>query len=317
MGNSGVPADPLNLGHFPTPLRELARLRRHLNARPRLWIKHDDWSGPGFGGNKVRKLEFVLAEALANGAETVLTTGGIRSNHCRVTAACAAALGLRCHLVLNGAPNQAASLWLDSLFGAQLHFVDSPDQRATALQSLASSIPNSYLIPLGASTSLGALGFVRAAGELLHQTRELAFDPDFIFHSTSSGGTQSGLLAGMLRHGASTRIIGVSADDPAPAIAATIRLILDGLADLLSEPLPDPEIEIDDTQVGTGYGLPSLEGEESTRLLARLEGVVLDPVYTAKAMAGLLAALAAGRLDAASHIVFWHTGGQLALFSAG
>jgi L-cysteate sulfo-lyase len=311
-----VPADPLSLGHFPTPLRELKRLRKHLDVRPRLWVKHDDWSGPGFGGNKVRKLEFVLADAVAHGATAVLTTGGVRSNHCRVTAACAAALGLQCHLVLNGAPTRAASLWLDALYGARVHYVEAREERMPAMEALAAGLADSYVIPLGASTPLGALGFVRGAGELLHQTRELGFEPDCIFHSTSSGGTQAGLLAGIQRHGAATHVIGVSADDPAAGISATIRKILDGLPDLLGEALPDPAIEVDDTQAGPGYGIPTPAGDEATALLARLEGVVLDPVYTAKAMAGLLAALATGRFDTAANIVFWHTGGQMALFNA-
>jgi L-cysteate sulfo-lyase len=317
-----VPADPLALGHFPTPLRELRRLRGHLNARSRLWIKHDDWSGPGFGGNKVRKLEYVLAEALSRECDTVLTTGGVRSNHCRVTAAVAANLGLECHLVLNGeAPEpEPASYFLDQLYGAKLHYVERGCDRQPALLRLALELESQgrrpFMIPLGASTPLGALGFMRGAGELLHQTRELGFEPDWIVHATSSGGTQAGMLAGLMRHGAATRVLGVSADETAADLEAIIRKILDGLTDLLGEPIPPPGLEIDDTHVGAGYGIPTAEAEDATRLLARLEGVVLDPVYTAKAMAGLLAALETGRFDAAGHVVFWHTGGQMAMFSA-
>lgn len=308
----------LTLGHYPTPVQELPRLRAHLGARPRLWIKRDDWTGPGFGGNKVRKLEYYLWKALRQGYDTVITCGAETSNHCRVTAALAAQCGLACHLVLNPAAQggRPASLLLDELYGAVIHPVPDRGSRAPEMARLAEGLRAAgrrpMEIPLGASTPLGALGFVHAVSEL-----ETA--PSFIVHSTSSGGTQAGLLAGLALFGfSSTRVVGVSADDPAAQIEDTVRGIVADIEVDLGAPACSlqREIEVDDRFIGPGYGVPSPESEEALRLLARTEGIVLDPVYTAKAFAGLLNLVREGRMDAGSDILFWHTGGQLALFSA-
>lgn len=309
----------LELGHYPTPVQEMARLRAHLGARPRLWIKRDDWTGPGFGGNKVRKLEYYLAKAQNQGYDTLITCGAETSNHCRVTAALAAQCGLACHLVLNpaaqgGAP---ASLMLDELYGATIHRVAGRAERAPAMEALSGELRGQgrrpMVIPLGASTPLGALGFV-------HAVAELQATPDAIVHSTSSGGTQAGLVAGLALFGrAGTKVVGVSADDPAGEIAQTVRGIIAGLElDLGAAAcsLMGP-IEVDDRYTGAGYGVESDAGREALRLAARLEGVVLDPVYSAKAFAGLLGGLAEGRFEGCADVLFWHTGGQLALFSAG
>jgi 1-aminocyclopropane-1-carboxylate deaminase/D-cysteine desulfhydrase-like pyridoxal-dependent ACC family enzyme len=313
----------LELGAFPTPLNGMPRLRAALGAAPRLWIKHDDWSGPGFGGNKVRKLEYVLARAFELRCDTVLTTGGLRSNHARVTAALAARLGLECHLILNR-PAQPyayhpASLWADEMYGATIHTVARPAERAPAMAALAEELRRAgrrpLEIPLGASTPIGALGFVRAAGELREQCQALGVRPACIFHSTSSAGTQAGLAAGCRLFGLETRVQGISADDPVAAIAGAAASIIAGLEPLLGADLAAP-LDVDDGFTGDGYGIPSAAGEEALRLLTRTEGVTLDPVYTAKAMAGMLAALRAGRFGRNDDVVFWHTGGQLALFAA-
>jgi D-cysteine desulfhydrase family pyridoxal phosphate-dependent enzyme len=307
----------LDLGHWPTPLERMRRLGTHLGAKPELWIKRDDLSGAGFGGNKVRKLEYYLSKALRQGYDAVITCGAVTSNHCRVTAALAAQCGLECHLVLNPAVQDGmpASLYLDELYGAVIRKVESRAAREGGMASLAEELRAAgrrpMEIPLGASTPLGALGFVRAIAEL-------PVPPDVIVHSTSSGGTQSGLLAGLKLHGmAATRVIGVSADDPAAEIASTVRGILAGVELLLEAPARTLEcqVEVDDRFTGPGYGIPTEEGEEALRLLARFEGIVLDPVYSAKAFAGLLARVRAGEFDGCRRVVFWHTGGQLALFS--
>jgi D-cysteine desulfhydrase family pyridoxal phosphate-dependent enzyme len=318
----------LALGHWPTPLREMPRLRAALGCAPRLWIKHDDWSGPGFGGNKVRKLEYYFAKALAQSYDAVITCGGVRSNHCRVTAALAAQLGLECHLVLNGgspalpaSPILPASLWLDEMYGAFLRPVASREQRVPAMEEAEAELraqgKRAMVIPLGASTALGALGFVQAAGELLNQCEQAGFQPDWVVHSTSSGGTQAGLVAGLKLFGArSAMVLGVSADDPAASIGGAVQHIIAQMeVDLGAAACAlQGDILVDDRHTGSGYGVPSPEGEEATRLLARTEGVLLDPVYSAKAMAGLMANLGQGPLAGASEIVFWHTGGQLAQF---
>lgn len=306
----------LDLGFYPTPIEEMPRLREALGGGPRLFIKHDDYTGLGFGGNKVRKLEYELAEARAQNADVVLTTGGIRSNHARVTAAACARLGLKCHLILNGAPSShPASLFLDELYGATVQFVAGREERATEMQRMAEELRRKghrpYAIPLGASTPLGALGYVRAAQEIATCGRRFAA----IFHSTSSGGTQAGLLAGLQLAASSTPVIGVSADDPAMEIAARVGAIVGGIGDLLGETF-QPAIEVDAAFVGEGYGIPTAQGREAIELAARCEGVVLDPVYTAKAMAALIARVREGRFSADQSVLFLHSGGQMVLFSA-
>ncbi|MEP7361693.1 MAG: pyridoxal-phosphate dependent enzyme [Acidobacteriota bacterium] len=314
----------LELGHFPTPLVPMPRLQAEVGSKQPLWIKHDDYSGPGFGGNKVRKLEYELAAARAAGATDVLTTGGLRSNHCRATAALAAQLGLRCHLVLNGTEPgvgaaEPASHWLDKMYGAQLHYVARGSDRAPALAALAEELRGQgwqpYVIPLGASSPLGACGFVRAVFEIKEQCEAHGFRPAAIVHSTSSAGTQAGLAAGLKLAGMDeVKLVGVSADDSESTITVEICRIVEGMEPLMR--LAKGElaslVHVDDRFTGAGYGIPSAEGTAAAELLARYEGVVLDPVYTAKAMAGMLAMLPG---LPQGEVLFWHTGGQLALFS--
>lgn len=307
----------LDLGHFPTPVQELERLRAHLGCATRLFIKRDDWSGPGFGGNKVRKLEYYFAKALQQGYDTVITCGGEKSNHCRATAALAARLGLSCHLVLNPAAlkhGMPASLWLDELYGAVIHQVSGREERSARMASLGQELRargrRVLEVPLGASTPLGALGFVRAI-------EELEFRPQAIVHSTSSGGTQAGLVAGLRMHCVEgVEVLGISADDPAPEIEQTVKSIISGIELMLDAPpcALQGDVRVDDRFIGAGYGVPSEAGGEALRLLARMEGIVLDPVYSAKAFAGLLAHVRDGQLKSAREALFWHTGGQMALF---
>ncbi len=312
-------------GVYPTVIEEMPRLRDVLSATgvgvPRLYIKREDYSGPGFGGNKVRKLEYVFAAAQAEGADTVLTVGGVRSNHCRVTAAFAARLGMECHLIQNGvAPALTpASKFLDELYGAIIHPVATREDRAPSMQRVAEELRakgrKPFAIPLGASTPLGALGFLHAANEIAQSGTRF----DAIFHSTSSGGTQAGMDVGLQIYGQEhVKLIGVSADDPAASISSKVAEIVAGMADLL-EVDRDPlrrDIEVDDQFIGPGYGIATPEGEEALKLLARTEGIVLDPVYTAKAIAAMLARIRAGEFTQDQRILFLHTGGQLALFSA-
>jgi len=305
----------------PTPVHEMARLRTELGGGPRLLIKRDDAIPFGFGGNKVRKLAFVAAQAVADGADALVTTGGIQSNHARVTAAVAATLGMRCVLIANGARQErpTANALLDALLGADVRYVASREERNAAIDDAAAQLAREgrrpFRIPLGASTPLGALGFARAIGELLEQMPA----PDVIVHSSSSGGTQAGLLAGVALHGITTRVIGVSPDDPAASIAGRVRDILQGMGPLLGVDgaalAGARPIEIDDAFIGDGYGLPSDASREAQCLAAQREAIFVDNTYTAKALAGLIAAVRARRIPADATVLFWHTGGQVGIFA--
>ena len=284
-------------------------------------MKRDDLLSFGMGGNKVRKLQTVLAEAIAAGADTLITCGGLQSNHCRVTAAAGAALGLRVILVVNGTQQYrpTGNALLDQLFGAEVRYTSSRDERASTMEAVADEMTKAgrrpYVIPLGASTPLGAAGFALGIQEVLTS----GLRPDVIVHSSSSGGTQAGLIAGCALYGLKARVVGISADDPSASLAATVRLILESLADRLGGSRAslgaDRDVEVDDGFVGEGYGVPTERSNEALTLLARHEGIVLDPVYTAKAMAGLIERIRRGSFSATETVLFWHTGGQAGLFA--
>ncbi len=312
----------LALSPYPTPLEEAARLRSALGGGPRILIKRDDAIPFAFGGNKVRKIELVVARAVADGIDTLITTGGVQSNHCRVTAAAAARVGLCAVVVANGAapPHLTGNALLDALYGAEVHYVSTREERAPAMDALAADLRrrgrHPLVIPLGASTPLGAVGYARAVGELVSQ---LASPPDYIVHSTSSGGTQAGLLAGCALHGIGTRVVGISADETAAGLEATIATILQGMGQLLGVDgrtlAAARKIEIDDRFVGEGYGVPTPASTEAQSLLARTEALIVDHTYTAKALAGLIGWIRQGRFRQEDTVVFWHTGGQVGIFA--
>jgi D-cysteine desulfhydrase family pyridoxal phosphate-dependent enzyme len=310
----------LSLLAAPTPIEELSRLRDALKTGPRLFVKRDDAIPFGFGGNKVRKLEYVAADAKSAGADTLVTVGGVQSNHARATASVAAKLGMHCHLVINGKKPErlAANALLDDLLGAEVEYIPSRNERASASDAAMDRLRNDgrkpYFIPLGASNPLGALGYVRAVGELLEQMQA----PDTIVLATSSGGTLAGLVAGCALHGLHSRIIGVSADDPAAEIKATVGRIVGGVEELLS---PDVEMStprpfiVDDGFVGDGYGVPSDASREAQQLMARNEAIFVDHTYTAKALAALIEYVRDGRFRDDETLLFWHTGGQVGIFA--
>ena len=332
-----------------TPIEPMPRLRAALGGGgPRLLIKRDDAIPFGFGGNKVRKVALVAALAQAEGADTLITAGGVQSNHARATAAAAAKLGMRAVLVANGTPPQAptANALLDRLLGAEVVHVASREARTPKMEEIAARLRaegrKPFTIPIGASTPLGALGYALAVAELVEQIPP----PDVIIHSTSSGGTQAGLVAGCRLLDLPTRVIGISADDSAASLQSTIETILNGVAEFLDvdygarrlraegasaslaearlgsvraeagrlQPR-DQSIEVDDTFVGDGYGIPTAASREAIELAARCEAIFLDPTYTAKAMAALIAYVRQRRFKEAETILFWHTGGQVALFA--
>jgi len=318
----------------PSKVEELPNLRialrgglpagaRRADEGPRLLVKRDDALPFAFGGNKIRKMQLIAAEARDSGAQTLITCGGVQSNHARVTAAVGAKLNMRVILVVNtpdGAPpaRPAANALLDSLLGAQVRYVAMREQRAAAMEEAAADERTAgrpaYIVPLGASTPLGAAGFALAVEELLKQIPP----PDAIVHATSSGGTQAGLIAGCALAGVPTRVIGISADEPADALQKTIAGILEGLETLARVPrgrFSGRTIEIDDTFVGGGYGVPTPESREAIELAARREAIFLDPTYTAKAMAAMIAYCRRRVFGRDETVVFWHTGGQVGLFA--
>jgi 1-aminocyclopropane-1-carboxylate deaminase/D-cysteine desulfhydrase-like pyridoxal-dependent ACC family enzyme len=311
----------LPLIEAPTSVAELSRLRSELKAGPRLLIKRDDVIPFAFGGNKVRKAALVVARAREDGADTLITAGGIQSNHIRVTAATAAILGMRAVLVVNGpAPvRDSGNLLVDRLMGGEVIFVGSRDERVPKMNEIALALARegrrAFVVPVGASIPLGALAFVLAVAELADQIPA----PDVIVHATSSGGTQAGLVAGCRLLGWPTRVVGISADEPAHAAQSTIERLLEGVAGLIGLPAGawpgDTAIEVDDRFVGEGYGIPTSAASEAIRLVARTEAILLDPTYTGKAMAGLFSYLRDGSMTANQTVLFWHTGGQVALFA--
>jgi 1-aminocyclopropane-1-carboxylate deaminase/D-cysteine desulfhydrase-like pyridoxal-dependent ACC family enzyme len=320
------PLAPLASG--PSPLEELKRLRAVLgDACPRLFIKRDDLLSFGMGGNKVRKMQAVPAEAIAAGADTLITCGGVQSNHARVTAAAGAALGLHVVLVLNRAPaihdveppTDTGNAKLDRLFGAEIQFVDSREARAPAMEEAAATLLANgrapFIVPLGASTPVGAIGFARGLAEVI----SAGVSPRAIVHATSSGGTQAGLIAGAALFGMSARVIGISADDSPATLTPVIGSLIAGMAERLgARPASagaDREVIVDDSQVGDGYGVPTPASVEATSLVARAEGILLDPVYTAKAMAGLIAMIRDGAFRPDDTVLFWHTGGTPGYFA--
>lgn len=300
-----------------TPVERLERFEAAIRSPYPIFIKRDDAIPFGFGGNKVRKLELVLAEAMGRGATAVITCGGVQSNHCRAAAAAAARLGLKCHLVLSGAPPDVltGNTRLDELFGAAIHFVAGRNDRTPRMRELEGSLQKAgekpFVVPLGASTPMGAVGLALGLFELVDQGHE----PGVIVHASSSGGTQAGLLAGVVLKGIDTRIVGVSADEPKDSLAATVETLERGVLELAGSEAPVRKAEVDDRFVGEGYGLPTDASREAQRLLARSEAIVVDHTYTAKALAGLVALVREDGLPRGSSILFWHTGGQVGVLA--
>ncbi len=310
------------LATLPTALQPLPRLSAHLGDKVELWIKRDDNTGLALGGNKARKLEFLVADALAEGCDTLITTGGPQSNHCRMTAAAAAKVGMECHLVFNSRQFDATqgNLLLDRLLNAKTHFCPGVDDISREMSKVADQLTAAgrkpYLIPVGGSTAIGALGYVAAVRELLCQADQVGVQFSTFVHASGSGGTQAGILAGTLLHHLSTEVLGVSVSRPADLLGPRVETILQEVYQLLELEAPaNPPIFVEDGFVGRGYGLPTEQSTEALELLAKTEGVIIDPVYTAKAVAGLLHHVRSGYWPVGSRVLFWHTGGSPALFA--
>ncbi len=313
----------------PTPLVELRNLPQYLGCKARIFIKCDDMAPMGGAGNKLRKLEYLVAEAIEQGADTLVTTGGMQSNHARLTAAVAARCGLRCELVLSQLVPHSSANYTDNgnvllmrNFGARLHVLE-PGQDAKTyaralLQELRSDGCKPYFIPFGGSSAQGALGYVGCAREIEQQLAEQNTQADLVFCTTGSGGMQAGLVAGFARSGSHTQVRGISVLYAPHYMTPVVTGLANGVLLLLQQPplpLGASTVHIDAGQIGGGYGLPTPAGLEAIELLGRTEGIVLDPVYTGKAFAGLLAAARQEQWDANTTVVFVHSGGTPGLYA--
>jgi D-cysteine desulfhydrase family pyridoxal phosphate-dependent enzyme len=320
-----IPIPRLRFAHLPTPVEAMPRLSAALNGT-RLFIKRDDQTGLAFGGNKTRKLEFLVAEAQANGALTLISAGAVQSNHCRQTAAAAARYGLECILVLSGERPKTSSgnLLLDQLFGAEIVWTERASRDQTlhdTFQTAWGQGRRPYLIPYGGSNATGAAGYVYAIQELASQTGAnglLSQPPDWIVFPSSSGGTQAGLVVGTHFFNYPARVFGISVDEPQSVLQERVANLANQTADFLGakSSLKPKDILVNADYLGGGYGVMGEAEREAILLFARLEGVLLDPVYTGRAAAGLIDLIRKGFFAKEETILFWHTGGAPALFAS-
>ncbi len=317
----------LRLAHLPTPLEPMERLSAELGG-PNLWIKRDDCTGLAGGGNKTRKLEFLMADAVERRADTVITQGATQSNHARQTAAAAAKLDLQCHLLLEdraALPDEDyrcnGNVLLDRLHGATLHGYPGGTDMNAAMEELAGKLRDGggkpYIVPGGGSNEIGALGYVNCALELLQQANDAGLEIAQVVHATGSTGTQAGLVTGFRGSGSGVPVLGISVRAARDAQEESVFRLAERTAEYLGVPgaVRRDHVVADSDYVGPGYGLPAPDTLAAIRLFARTEGILLHPVYTGKAAAGLIALARKGRFAADDNVVFVHTGGAQALFA--
>ena len=316
----------VRLTHAPTPLEPMPRLSAALGG-PKLWIKRDDCTGLATGGNKTRKLEYLMGEALAQKADVVITQGATQSNHARQTAAAAARLGVACEIVLEDRTGIAApdyrisgNVLLDRLFGAVLQHVPGGSDMDAAMAARADELRaqgrRPYVIPGGGSNAVGALGYVTSALELVEQANVTGLDIDLVVTATGSTGTQAGLVAGLDGCRSGIPVLGICVRSPKAAQEDKVFALAQRTADLLGVPgtVARERVVANSDYVGGGYGVPTDGMIEALELVARTEGIVLDPVYSGKAMAGLIDLVRRGQFARDDNIVFMHTGGAVGLF---
>ena len=308
----------LHFAHLPTPVEELPRLSAALDG-PRILVKRDDQTGLAFGGNKTRKLEFLVAEAQEQGARMLISAGAVQSNHCRQTAAAAARFGFDCTLVLTGElPKEpSANLLLDQLFGA--HIVNVADRRdrdrilQETFDQATSEGRKPYLVPYGGSSPTGALGYAFAMEELMDQNMAV----DWIVFGTSSGGTHAGLILGQRMFGFKGKVLGISIDESVDWLGKNVSALASSASEKLGKRIqftPDNVLANDDYCLA-GYGILTDAEREAIKLFAQNEGLLLDPVYTGRAAAGMIDLIRRGFFTKDETVLFWHTGGQPALFA--
>jgi L-cysteate sulfo-lyase len=316
----------LGLADLPTPLEPMKRLTAHLGG-PRLWVKRDDATGLGFGGNKLRKLDYVLHDAVLEGADTIVSGGVVQSNSQRQVAAVAAKLGLACHLaVYHGrlAPptpeyETSGNAFLNRLFGAQLHDVPWTGDRNTAIRTLVVDLRakgrKPYFVPYGVSNALGAVAYATTICEIEQQAALSSFKPAAIVHCTGSAGTQAGLVVGAAMAMPGTKIVGIDIDAEPARVRADVVALARQAADLLGAGFDESTIEVVAGHAGPAYGVPHEATIEAIRLAGQMEALVLDPVYSGKGLAGLIAMIRQGRWRSDEDVIFLHTGGAPALFA--
>ena len=318
----------IRLGHFPTPLEPMPNLTRHLGG-PNLYVKRDDCTGLATGGNKTRKLEFLVAQAIEQGADTLITQGAIQSNHARQTVAAAARTGMKCKILLEQRVSdptedyeQSGNVMLDRLMGGEIvaRLPGGTDMQK-AMEDLAAELKSAgkkpYVIPGGGSNPVGALGYVACAQELLTQSFEAGMRIDHVVHATGSTGTQAGLVVGLSASNSGIPVYGVSVRAPKDKQEANVWKLVQALADYMGLPASSVEradVVANSDYVGAGYGMPTDSMIEAVRLTAELEGLLLDPVYSGKGMAGLIDLIRKGHFKKGENVVFIHTGGSAGLF---
>jgi D-cysteine desulfhydrase len=308
----------LHFAHLPTRIEELPRLTEHLGG-PKILVKRDDQTGLAFGGNKTRKLEFLVAEALAQGAKTLITGGALQSNHCRQTAAAAARFGLDCILVLNGEmPDQpSANLLLDQMFGVEIVAIKDRSLRDQTLQqSFDKAVMDGrkpYLVTYGGSSPTGALGYAFAMKEFMEQN----IHADWIVFGTSSGGTHAGLVLGQRVFGYGGKVLGISIDEPEDWLKTRVSSLASDASEKLGARIEFTRADVlaNEDYCRAGYGVLTDAEREAVKLFAKYEGLLLDPVYTGRAAAGMIDLIRKGFFKKEETILFWHTGGQPALFA--
>ncbi len=317
----------VRLCHVPTALEPLPHLSKALGG-PRLWIKRDDCTGLATGGNKTRKLDFLMGEARLRAADWVVTQGAVQSNHVRQTAAAAARMGLGCTVLLERRVpgvgedyEHTGNVFLDRLFGAQVRFCESGGDMNAAAEALGEELAGQgrkpYVIPGGGSNPTGALGYVSCALEMLHQANDTGLRIDHVVHATGSAGTQAGLVVGFAGSNSGIPVLGISVRQPREKQERTVYDLAQRTAEHVGVKggIPREAVVADGDYVGPGYGQPTAQMVEAIELLARTEGILLDPVYSGKGMAGLIALVRAGRFSSDENVVFVHTGGAAALFA--
>jgi L-cysteate sulfo-lyase len=316
----------IHLAHLPTPLEHLPNLTRELNG-PEVWIKRDDCTGMSTGGNKTRKLEFLMAEARDQGADIVLTQGATQSNHARQTAACAAKMGIDCHILLEDRTgktdhdyNDSGNVLLDYLHGATVEYRPAtPDMNAelaAVVAKLKSEGRKPYFIPGGGSNPVGALGYVNAAMELIGQANAIGLRIDHVVHATGSAGTQAGLITGLAATRSGVPLLGIGVRAPRAKQEENVFKLACATADLcgVSGAVRREDVVANCDYVGSGYGFSTPGSIDALQTLARLEAILLDPVYTGKGMAGFLDLTRKGFFKKGQNVVFIHTGGSVGLF---
>ena len=317
----------VSLAHLPTPLEPLTRFSKHLGG-PTIWVKRDDCTGLATGGNKTRKLEWVMGAALAEGADTIITVGAMQSNHVRQTAAAACKLGMKCEVLLehriaepSDSYRTSGNVLLDRLFGAALHEYPAGTDFPAVMEELAAQIRAAggkpYIVPGGASNKVGALGYVNCVLELLSQANDQGLVIDHLVTATGSAGTQGGLIVGLKAMHSHVPLLGIGVGAPRDIQEQKVFDLAVETAAYIGAP---GVVERDDViancdYIGEAYGVPTEAMNDAVLTLARTEGLLFDPVYSGKALAGLIDLVQAGRFSDAKNIVFLHTGGSAALFA--